>query len=362
MSVNNINMRIRLVSTTLALCVRWQTCTGFQSVRRAGRPLIRLQQTASCIVSDATVDLGTGVSAQILSSNPTKSTSQKLPPLVFIHGSFHGAWCWSENYFDYFVDLGYPVAALSLRGTGGTFAGEGVKKVKIEEHAQDLRALLQRLDEFVSSSSSEAKPVLISHSFGGLAVMKHLELHPSEANDLSGIITMCSVPPSGNGKMTMRFLRRSLVQSYKITAGFAMKKCIQNDELCRDLFFGGPKVTRDDGTVDDHGVSDADIKRYQGYFERDTVATIDLLDLSKNLPDKTAVNGKAPGIDSFPPCLVMGATDDFIVDREGLDETATYFDCQPPLLVDSPHDVMLGNKWKNGAAAIHEWITEKIAT
>lgn len=48
---------------------------------------------------------------------------------------------------------------------------------------------------------------------------------------------LCSVPPSGNGKMTMRFLFRSLKDSWKITAGLAMKKVIQDDELCRELFF-----------------------------------------------------------------------------------------------------------------------------
>jgi hypothetical protein len=152
--------------------------------------------------------------------------------------------------------------------------------------------------------------------------------------------------------MTMRFLKRSLVDSWKITAGFAMKRCIQNDSLCRDLFFGG----RDD----DNGVSDEDIERYQRYFARDTEAVIDIKDLLKHLPSRQAVNGKAPNVDMFPPCLVIGAQRDFIVDREGVEETATYFGVSEPLYVDSPHDVMLGRNWEITANIIQNWVKESV--
>jgi hypothetical protein len=190
--------------------------------------------------------------------------------------------------------------------------------------------------------------------------MKLLESSPQRANELAGIVTMCSVPPSGNGKMTMRFLRRSLKQSWKITAGFAMKKCLTNADLCRELFFGG-SVTLEDGTVDDFGVSDEDIARYQGYFSRDSKATIDLLDLGKQLPSaRTNEEGNALFAGSLPPCLVMGAQDDYLVDREGLDETAKYFGLEEPIVVDSPHDVMLGRKWQNAADAIDRWIVNNV--
>ena len=261
----------------------------------------------------------------------------------------------------YLKSKGYPVAALSWRGTGGTFAGEGVKKVKIMQHVQDLTDLLDLLPAIMNHTESATKPVLVAHSFGGLAIMKLLEVYPNRAKDLSGVVTICSVPPSGNGKMTMRFLKRSIPDSWKITAGFAMKRCLKSTDLCRQLFFGGDKRTLRDGTVQDYGVSDADVIRYQKNFARDSVATIDLLDLAKKLP--SAVSGKdgeAPSVALLPPALVMGAKDDFLVDMEGLEETAAYFGLDQPLIVDSPHDVMLGAKWRNGADALHDWITSTV--
>ena len=165
--------------------------------------------------------------------------------------------------------------------------------------------------------------------------------------------------------MTMRYLRRSFQASWRITAGFAMKRCLQSTVLCRQLFFGGDKVLAADGVtvLDDHGISDADVERYQSYFARDSVATIDLFDLAKILPSsRTNPDGVADFLERsshVPPCFVMGASDDYIVDREGLEETARYFGLEEPLVVNSPHDVMLGKRWENGAKALQEWLEQQ---
>ena len=303
-------------------------------------------------------ELSSGVRMQVMSSLPKRKNSK--PPILFLHGSFHGSWCWAERFFPYFVNKGYAVVAPNWRGTAGCFAGEAVRKVKIMEHVADLQAVLAQVLPSILGQNKKM-PVVVCHSFGGLALMKYLETHPEQAGELAGIITICSVPPSGNGKMTMRFLRKSWSASYKITVGFAMKKCITNGVLCRQLFFGGDKILRDDGSVEDFGVSDESLSRYQECFRRDSEATIDLLDLAKQLPSSvTTEDGKAPFVDRLPPCLVMGATDDFIVDREGYKETSTYFGLDDYTLVDSPHDVMLGAKWQNAADAVDKWVQENV--
>ena len=277
--------------------------------------------------------------------------SAERPTLVFIHGSFHAAWCWAENYLPFFASNGYRSTALSLRGTNGTFAGKNVKKVKIMDHVDDIDAFLQYVE---SSNENSMKPILIAHSFGGLAVMKYLETkcqNTSPSDLLTGVVLFCSVPPSGNGKMTLRFLMRSIRNSWKIFAGFAFKKCINDADLCRTLFF----ATKDDPSG---GIEDKDLVRYQYYFERDTVATIDLGDLSKHLP---SLNTNSDGVAYFAinheqlPTLIVGASDDFIVDYEGVVETSKYFGVQP-ITVNSPHDVMLGPLWRSGANLLKQWL------
>eukprot|EP00536_Pseudo-nitzschia_multiseries_P018145 jgi/Psemu1/227929/e_gw1.2197.15.1 len=271
----------------------------------------------------------------------------------------------------YFAERGHPCVAFSWRGTGGNPAGEGVTKVRVvEDHCSDLKALLECLPSILGSKDGDdpdrLRPIVVSHSMGGVVVMKFLDEMAGEkkASELfRGIVSMCSVPPSGNSKTTMRYLRRSLLDTYKITVGFVLKKVLTDDTICRDCFFGGPKRVREDGTTDDWGVSDDDLARYQGYFERDTGAILDVSDLNRRVPSKTAdPEGRAPFLDDLPPCLVVGAEDDFIVDDVANRETATYYGVDSPVYVDSPHDIMLGRNWKNGADVLNNWIQETFGT
>ena len=41
-------------------------------------------------------------------------------PLLFVHGAWHGAWCWDEHFLGYCARRGYAAVALSLRGHGGS--------------------------------------------------------------------------------------------------------------------------------------------------------------------------------------------------------------------------------------------------
>ena len=41
---------------------------------------------------------------------------KKDPPLVFVHGSYHAAWCWAEHWLLFFSNSGFDCYALSLLG------------------------------------------------------------------------------------------------------------------------------------------------------------------------------------------------------------------------------------------------------
>lgn len=45
-----------------------------------------------------------------------EKSGPKNPPLVFIHGSFHAAWCWAEHWLPFFSGSGFDCYALSLLG------------------------------------------------------------------------------------------------------------------------------------------------------------------------------------------------------------------------------------------------------
>ena len=121
------------------------------------------------------------------------------PPLLFVHGSFHAAWCWQvcsvdkaiittmtsslsvdfqrngqhvkdvqllslqEHYQPHFANTGYESYAVSLRGQGKSTRQEGIGACSLAEHVKDLSHII---------SSLPRPPVLIGHSFGGLVVQR----------------------------------------------------------------------------------------------------------------------------------------------------------------------------------------------
>jgi hypothetical protein len=60
-----------------------------------------------------------------------------------------------------------------------------------------------------------------------------------------------------------------------------------------------------------------------------------------------------------PPLMVLGAEDDQIVDRLGVEETAAFYNVQP-VWVKQAHDVMLGSAWQEPANALGDWLDEKL--
>jgi pimeloyl-ACP methyl ester carboxylesterase len=85
------------------------------------------------------------------------------PPLLFLHGSYHGAWCWAEHFMPFFSAAGYDTYAVSVRGQGGSDRGDLKVSGDLSSHAADLACVLAALPR---------PPVLVGHSFGGLLLEK----------------------------------------------------------------------------------------------------------------------------------------------------------------------------------------------
>src|SRR3954469_9427392 len=87
-------------------------------------------------------------------------------PLLFVHGAWHGAWCWDEHFLDFFADKGYRALAVSLRGHGGSPTSRPLRSCSIADYVDDVRSVAEKLP---------TPPMVIGHSMGGLVVQKYLE-------------------------------------------------------------------------------------------------------------------------------------------------------------------------------------------
>ena len=115
-------------------------------------------------------------------------------PLLFVHGGWHGAWCWDDGFLDYFADAGYRAVAMSLRGHGTSPSDKPLPKVSIADYIDDVRAVADDLG---------GSPVLIGHSLGGYTIQRYLEDRTAAAAVLVG-----SLPPSGVLGTSLRVWRR----------------------------------------------------------------------------------------------------------------------------------------------------------
>ena len=80
-------------------------------------------------------------------------------PLLFLHGAFSGAWCWKENYLDYFASQGFECLALSLRGHGESKSHKPLDQLSLKDYQKDLFSVIDQFEE---------PPMVIGHSMGCL--------------------------------------------------------------------------------------------------------------------------------------------------------------------------------------------------
>lgn len=64
--------------------------------------------------------------------------NQGESPLLFLHGAYHGAWCWKENFLPYFSSKGFTYYALSLRGHGESEGREKLHSFSLKDYMEDV--------------------------------------------------------------------------------------------------------------------------------------------------------------------------------------------------------------------------------
>ncbi|KAK9816393.1 hypothetical protein WJX74_004238 [Apatococcus lobatus] len=260
-----------------------------------------------------------------------------LPPLLFLHGSYHAAWCWQDKFLPYFNEAGFDVTAISLRGQGRSEVAPGQKDGgTIRSHADDLAEVISGMDQ---------QPILISHSLGGLVAQRYvvrMEADEKERPALRGLALLCSMPPSGNNGTAGRIMRTTPLLGARLTWGFITKSFLRSQTACKEMFF-----------CDD--MPEAELARYQQLFRTQAakVPVVDVRSLNSNLP--------LPKPDSLAcPVLVVGSSNDRIVDEAGVRETAAHFGSQPLMLPDLAHDLMLDTRWRSAAQRLEDWILKSV--
>ncbi len=253
---------------------------------------------------------------EIISKYPRQKTHST--PLLFVHGAWHGAWCW-ENFLSYFPEHGYEAHACSLRGHGNSEGRNRLRWYGANDYITDLAQIVNCLD---------VSPVLIGHSMGGYVVQKYLETHSAPA-----AVLLASIPTVGAIGMALRWFKRHPLSILKTLLLLDPWYMVSTPALAKDVFFS-----------DDY----PDEKFLEYYPKLQAESTIIALDISfLRLPRPSRVR---------TPLLVIGAEKDRIFTVLEECNTAHAYSTEAMIHPRMAHDMMLESDWCTVADWILNWL------
>lgn len=289
--------------------------------------------TAESVFRETRIKLSDGVGLELISCQAQdQGLAAARPELLFVHGSYHSAWCWKEHFLPFFSADGWNSSAVSLRAQGNSDRVQAGVAGTLDTHARDLAEVI---------GSFSRPPVVVAHSFSGLILQKYIlgigSGAPQGYPPLAGAAFFCCVPPSGNKELVVRFLKRDPIESLKITWGFVAKTFVGDINAARDLFFS-------------KDIPEDRLKRYHRQLAAcSAVRLLDLSDMNRQVP-------LAPAPRDHPPALVVGAADDRVVDVQAVEELAKYYGVTPTVLPRTAHDCMLDTRWEEPALVLQHWL------
>ena len=144
-------------------------------------------------------------------------------PLLFVHGAWHGAWCWEENFLPYFSGKGYAVHAMSLRGHGKSEGRERLRWTRAQDFVADVHQVASQLP---------GPPIIIAHSMGGYVIQKYLEKYEAKA-----AVLLAPVPVSGVLRTTLNIARHYPLHFLRLNLKLSLYPLVETAALTQAQFF-----------------------------------------------------------------------------------------------------------------------------
>ena len=257
---------------------------------------------------------------EVITKNPTRKTH--ATPLLFIHGAWHGAWCW-ENFLPYFAEHGYEAHALSLRGHGQSEGREGIRWYSApRDYIADVAQVADGLSQH---------PVLIGHSMGGYITQRYLETRSAPAG-----VLLASLPTAGILGMLLRFMGRRPWATLKTLFLMNPWYLVNSPELVKEGFFSAD-------------FPDREIARLFPLIQPESFRVAletSLFSLPK--PHKVRT-----------PLLVLAAEKDRVFSMAEARATARAYHTEAIFFRNMAHDMMLEKEWKQVADRILQWLATR---
>ena len=233
------------------------------------------------------------------------------PPLLFVHGAWHGAWCWQERWLPAAAEAGWHSVAVSLRGHGGSGRPERFRLASLRHYEHDVLQTITTLP---------SPPVLIGHSLGGVVVQGVLERYRSAP---AGVL-LASMHP-GHGLQ-------------------ALPGLLRHDPRMLVQGLAGREVTPRPGTLFGPGTDPGDEAAYLARLGPESWLATQQVVLPRRRPDIRT------------PVLVVGGEHDVVVPPHAVLRTARHLGSRAHLFRGMGHELMLEPGWDAVLRRVLGWI------
>lgn len=247
---------------------------------------------------------------------------KEVPALVFIHGAWHGAWCWEENFFPYFTSKGFDCYAFDLPLHGEEKNKPGINKLRIADYVDCLKQAIKQINKPV---------VVIGHSMGGYILQNFLV-----NNGCAGAVLMASVPGIPIWRLFKYLWKKDPVAMLRTILLRDMRQLISTNEKVKDALFS----------------MEMSAEKVDGYAKKLGNESFSLLIFDfflKTIPARKNMK---------MPLLVQCAQKDELVAVEENEYMANLQKGELQTFENLAHDMMLEENWKLSAEGIFNWLTK----
>lgn len=241
---------------------------------------------------------------------------RRMRPLLFVHGGFHGAWCWSDHFMPWFASRGFDCHAISIRDHGASRRTGRDAEWRLRDYVDDVRWAMGQIGE---------DPILVGHSLGGSIVQKVALDNPCPA-----MVLLAPSPIGGSNRAAMRMM-------------FSHPRALMRAMTKKDLTEALPAF------LSFFLSSDLSLN------SRDSIANrLDGLTSFAAAADAFYLDPPRPAATEMPVLVVAGEKDWSIPRYKNAKLAKAY----GGTLIDVPtaHDIMCDTQWETAALRILEWL------
>ncbi|PWJ41021.1 alpha/beta hydrolase [Sediminitomix flava] len=239
-------------------------------------------------------------------------------PLLFLHGAWHGAWCWEKHFLPFFAQEGWECHAISFQGHGNSLERKHILGTSISDYVTDLKEIITNM---------KINPILIGHSLGGWVIQKYLQKTPN----IPAMILMNSIPIQGTWNTTKTIFKEN-IGAWKSVLRRNSKLLMNTPDKVKSLFYTG--MDEDEATLQQN------LKR----LDKESLRVV----MDTAIPIRK--------IDHKIPALIMASENDYFFSPSQQKETADFYDADFFVVVNSGHNIMLSSEWEQATTAIKHWL------